>query len=315
LRSRLTLFFILIILLFFVSTGFAGDSISVFVGTKEWLSTGDNKWNIAGNTSGTSPNVLSELEYMGLDSMVTEIYGGLLVGNRGVLTIGYGFGSMDGGTYRDSDYLSDNRQDMFSLSTGKSKGEDLNSLYYMRVDYKYRLYTNQSQRGHGERYLDILFGYQKWHEDITFTDGVQEVGGTLGSFSGLNSRYVFDWTSVRVGLEGALPVHGGFTFKWSGIAIPYTKYEGEGIWNLRTDFEQDPSFKHEADWGYGMQTEASLIYRHVNLSVELGYRYWYIKSGDGLDTTYFSNGTIGVTKFNEATSERKGPFVGVAYVF
>lgn len=294
---------------------YIGDSsypVSLFIGTKVWMSTGDNEWNIAGTGTGGPPNILSELEYLGLDSMVNEVYGGIREGN-GALTVRYGFGSMEDGIYRDSDYLTDDRQDLFSLSTGKAKGDDWNSLEYWSVDYSYRFLVNDAGTG----FLSFLAGYQHWHEEITFTDGYQDYwfGATLGPIAGLNSRYKFDWGLARIGLEGGLPLLRRFSLSGSTVFIPYVMYEGTGVWNLRTDWKQDPSFRHEADGGLGFQGEASLAYRHASLSLEVGYRYWYIESEDGTDTTFFSDGTASVVQFNKAVSEREGPFLNINYSF
>lgn len=289
------------------------DTLSLFVGEKTWQSTGDNEWNIAGTKSGGSPNVLSELEFLGLESAVYEIYGGLREG-RGELAIARGIGSMHGGVYRDSDYLRDNRQGIFSLSTGAADGEEWNALRYWTIDYSYKLFMSKEE--FNEKYLGMLIGYQEWHEKIRMTNGVQEFGGTLGPFSGLNSRYEFNWKSYRIGMEGGLPIYKWFSFKGKAVFIPYTEYKGEGIWNLRTDFRQSPSFEHKASGGYGAEAEASLGFHIYNsLTAELGYRYWYIKSGKGTDTTYFSDGSVGVTQFNEAISERQGLFLDVSYIF
>ncbi|HKZ46152.1 MAG TPA: hypothetical protein VJ202_02070, partial [Thermodesulfobacteriota bacterium] len=143
-----------------------------------------------------------------------------------------------------------------------------------------------------------------------------EFGGTLGPFAGLNSTYEFIWKNYKIGLEGGLPIINGFFFKGSAIFIPYNQYDGKGIWNLRTDFRQDPSFTHKASGGYGAEGEASLGFHIYNsLTAEIGYRYWYVKSGKGTDITFFSDGSVGITQFNEATSEREGFFLNVSYLF
>lgn len=284
------------------------DVWSIFIGEKTWQSTGDDEWSIAGTTSGGPPNILSELEFLSLDSTVYEIYGGILEGRA----LGYGFGSMQDGVYRDSDYLSDNRQDIFSLSTGNADG----NLYYWNIDYSYRLIAAESEEKFNTTYLDALIGFQEWHEKVRLTNGVQEFGGTLGPFGGLNSTYEFIWKNYRIGLEGGLPIYKGFGLKGSAIFIPYNEYEGKGVWNLRTDLRQDPSFEHKASKGRGVQLEASVAYHiYSALTVDLGYRYWHIKSGKGDDITYFSDGTASITQFNEAVSERQGAFLDINYTF
>jgi hypothetical protein len=291
------------------------DDDSFFIGERTWQSVGDDEWNIAGTSSGGPPNILSELEYLGLASTIYEIYGGIRVGH-GAIHVAYGFGSLYGGIYRDSDYLRDNRQGIYSLSTGKADGKEWNAVTYWTIDYTYRILTNEPEERFNEGYMDILVGYQEWHEKITMTNGVQEFGGNIGPFGGLNSKYEFIWKSMRIGLEGGLPIYNKFSLKGSMIFIPYTKYDGRGTWNLRTDFRQDPSFTHKANGGQGIQTEASVVYDlHPALTIDIGYRYWYIKSGKGDDITYFSDNTVGATQFNEAVSERQGFFLDISYIF
>lgn len=286
------------------------------MGERTWISNGDNKWTIA-DTDG-SPNVLSELEYLGLESIVTEIYGGYAE-DGGTLNIGYGFGKMDNGTYRDSDYLRDDRQSIFSLSTGNADGEKLNDLWYLVIDYTYQMIL--SDKTNHSPSMGFLIGYQYWAEKVTMTNGLQEVSISpqtqpLGTFNGLNSTYEFKWSILRIGFQGLVPITDTVFIKAGAICNPWVSYTGEGVWNLRGDFEQNPSFKHEANRGYGIQLDSSLIYEiRDNISVEAGYQYWKLKSGDGTDTTYFSNGAVGATKFNEAISERQGVTIQITYIF
>jgi hypothetical protein len=226
---------------------------------------------------------------------------------------------MSNGIYRDSDYLQDDRQGIFSLSTGNADGDDWNDLYYFTIDYSYRFLSRKTEEGITTRYLDFIIGYQRWHEDITITNGLQTIcslpctGGT-GPFAGLNSHYFVDWKSLLIGLEGSLPLYRGLFLKGNTIFIPYTSYRGEGVWNLRPSFKQNPSFTHKADGGYGVEIDASLGYRiKENFEIEAGYRYWFIKSGEGTDTTFLSSGAIGITQFNEAVSERHGAFLDLTY--
>ncbi|MFQ5328367.1 MAG: hypothetical protein ACE5D4_00060 [Thermodesulfobacteriota bacterium] len=293
--------------------------LSFFVGERTWISTGDNEWSIA--QIGGTPDILSELEFLDLDSTVEEIYGGFRSGAAAV-TVRFGYGNMEGGIYRDSDYLSNDRQDIFSLSTGAADGKDWNDLYYFNAEYSYRFLAGKTKAGRTTTYLGLIAGYQQWHEEVTMTNGFQGVCvaptctvGT-GAIAGLNSHYTFDWKSFRIGVEGSLPLYGGVNLKGTTVFIPYTSYSGEGIWNLRSDFKQNPSFTHEANGGYGVEIDASLAYRiWKNFEIEAGYRYWFIKSGKGTDTTFSSSGAISTTQLNEAVSERHGAFLDLTFLF
>ncbi|MEE9590967.1 MAG: hypothetical protein V3W26_00485, partial [Thermodesulfobacteriota bacterium] len=134
-------------------------SISFFIGEKTWQSNGNNEWNIA--QIGGTPNILSELKFLGLESTIVEIFGGINQGPSS-LTIRYGFGSMHGGSYRDSDYLLNDRQGIYSLSTGDADGSYWNDLYYLNIEYSYRLLTGIGDADLKTRYMDLLLGYQEW---------------------------------------------------------------------------------------------------------------------------------------------------------
>ena len=245
---RLTAGILCAILLNATSPAFAGEHytsyeegtpspLSFFVGERTWISTGDNQWTIAG--SGGTPNILSELEFLDLDSTVVEIFG-VIRSAAAALTLRFGFGSIEDGIYRDSDYLQDDRQGIDILSTGDADGKDWNDLYYLTIDYSYRILSNRkTEEERATRYLDLIVGFQQWHEEVTMTNGFQEIcvpprctGGT-GPFAGLNSLYTLDWRSLLIGLEGSLPLFRGLSLKGTTNFIPYTSYRGEGIWNLR----------------------------------------------------------------------------------
>ncbi|MFQ5901894.1 MAG: hypothetical protein ACE5IH_10105 [Thermodesulfobacteriota bacterium] len=280
------------------------------IGNRTWISTGDDSFSIAG--SGGSPNIISELEYKGLDSTVWEVYGELGERSEGFVLATFGYGGIRNGTYRDSDYNGNNKTSLFSLSTGDV---DNDKLWYFSIDYAYRIFQRSYKRKRQKASIDLLVGYQHWEEDLTFTNGVQVVPST-GAFSGLNSTYLFTWDSLRVGARGILPIFHRFYLKGKALFIPWTEYEGKGVWNLRTDFRQNPSFKDEADSGFGVQLDAAIVYNiWHDLSVKVGYRYWWMESGSGTATTFLSNGTIVRQPFNEAVNKRHGTVIGVNYIF
>lgn len=293
---------------------FKTDDISLTLGQRTWLSKGDSDWNIA-DTDG-SPNVLSELEYKHIDSTVIELYGEVCIHSKHFLILEYGFGSIRNGKFIDSDYDGDNRTGLSYRSSGSVEDDN---LWYLNINYALRILRIPAKEKGQDSSVDLLLGYQHWREDIIMTNGRWEVyGGAPYSapISGLKSTYVFEWDSIKVGARGGLPVSSRFAMKASLFVIPWTQYRGEGIWNLRTDFRQDPSFKHKADGGFGGGGDATLSYNPWrNLFIEMGYRYWKIESGDGTDTTYFSSGRVVTAPFNKATIQRHGVLFGINYVF
>src|SRR5688572_12901663 len=75
------------------------------VGIREWISQGRSAHNI-GAPDG-HPNVLSELSWRGMNSVITEVNADLLV-KRAVLTASIGYGTIGGGTLLDQDWNGDN---------------------------------------------------------------------------------------------------------------------------------------------------------------------------------------------------------------
>lgn len=294
-------------------------NISFTMVQRTWLSKGDSDWNIA-DTDG-SPNVLSELEYKHIDSTVIELYGEVGINSKHFLILEYGYGNIRNGKWIDSDYNRDNRQGLYSRSSGTAEDDN---LWYLNIDYALRIFTRPDREKGSEPlgvhykqdlFIDVLLGYQHWKEDIIMTNGFQEVPAT-GAFFGLKSTYIFEWDSIRIGARGGMPLSDRLSLKASLFVIPWTHYRGEGIWNLRTDFRQDPSFKHKANGGFGGGGDATLSYNPWrSLFIEMGYRYWRIESGDGTDTTYFSSGRVVTSPFNKATSQRHGVIFGINYVF
>ena len=99
------------------------------------------------------------------------------------------------------------------------------------------------------------------------------------------------------------------------MIIPWTHFKEEDIHHLRTDLQQNPSFKSKARGGFGVQLDAKLVYNFWRgLSIEAGYQYWDIRSGDGTITARGINGDVN-SPFNEANSIRYGAILGINYRF
>jgi len=80
-----------------------------------------------------------------------------------------------------------------------------------------------------------------------------------------------------------------------------------------SDLRHDPSFHGEASGGLGVQADGGLTYQvWRGLSVEVGYQYWRVKSGEGTETASFTSGDVD-TRLLENRTERYGPYVGVRY--
>jgi hypothetical protein len=96
----------------------------------------------------------------------------------------------------------------------------------------------------------------------------------------------------------------------------FVRYLGEGVWNLRDDFEKDPSFRHEADNGISTFTELGLVYQPIRyISLGVGYQFLFFGAWNGTDTTFFSDGTEASTPLDEVQSYRHGPYISFSGQF
>ncbi len=169
--------------------------------------------------------------------------------------------------------------------------------------------------------LELLLGWFRYEDRIDITNGVQVIPPS-GPFSGLRSEYTFEWQGFRTGLKYewdfirrpsrflyALGVKAWGAYLWG------VDYDGEGIWNLRTDFAQNPSFAHEAD-GDGFEGQIGVFYSPLkHLKADLSYRYLSLRGDDGTDTTFFSDGTIGEANLDKVRSRRQGILFLLSYSF
>ncbi|MCJ7833675.1 MAG: hypothetical protein MUQ20_04750 [Deltaproteobacteria bacterium] len=172
--------------------------------------------------------------------------------------------------------------------------------------------------------LKPFLGWQHYEEKIKMTNGFwTNLNGaeTNTPIDGLGSRYDFSWDALRMGIRGELEL---VSPRQSGIiplrlkshlaVFPFIHYRGVGVWNLRDDFRQDPSFYHEADnFGLlGMDGTISLVYQPLkHLEFEGGGRILYFNVQDGTDMTYFSNNTDAKVTLNEAQAIRIGLFLQI----
>ena len=133
----------------------------------------------------------------------------------------------------------------------------------------------------------------------------------------------FEWDYGQIGIQAGYPLVSASRpgLHKLGISasfgfIPLLFYEGTGVWNLRSDLAQDPSFKHESDDGIGIDASLALNYSpHKLVEITLGYRYLSLEAEDGTDTTYGSDSSTETTDLDEVKVKRQGPFVSLSVRF
>jgi len=222
-----------------------------------------------------------------------------------------GFGQVLSGSVIDTDYLSPGRANLFSESESDLDGH--NNLNF-EIDLGYRT-------GLTDRFLSYwLVGFAWSQTRYQIVNGLQTKDPfnltVLGPFSGLNSEYRAKWYGPTMGFNVITSLHPWpFLLQFDARYWPYLWYEGKGVWNLRSDFMQDPSFIHEAT-GYGGDVQVRL--RHFlskSCSVELGYSGMYLRASEGTDTTFFSNGTVSTIPLLNVSQNSHFFHVGLEFIW
>jgi len=273
------------------------------------LTIGGRLWVTSGYTTHSIP--LSELRWRGVDSVVPEVNVDF-VWNRLVLMGSLGGGAISEGVLIDEDFNDNNHQ----ARTARTRSEtDDDGLFYVNADVGFRAlrWGTPEQLG----FVDALAGYQYWHERyVAFgaTSAFPSVVPTISS----NTKVItqdYHWHSLRLGGRTQVPLFGGLSLKARAFLVPWSYSIINDIHHRRGDLRQDPSFHGEASGGLGVQADGGLRYQvWRGLSVEVGYQYWRVKSGEGTETASFTSGDVD-TRLLENRTERHGPYVGVQYRF
>ncbi len=283
------------------------------VGVRELISQGRSAHNI-GAPDG-HPNVLSELNWRGMNSVITEVNADLVV-HRFVVTGSIGYGTIGGGTLRDQDWDGDNRtQKTFETLSRSNDGSAL--IFSLTPGVRAFQWTAEDNPVLGG--IDILLGYQYWREQYVGFGAVNQLGpGQAPDVKSITQTNT--WQSLRFGTRITVPFLSRIALKGSAFYIPVTSYRNEDIHHLRTSgpnaLRQDPSFLTTASGGNGVQLEGALSVRvWRQLTLEGGYAYWDIRSGSGIVQAYPASGGVVQESHNVDNTRRQGVFFGVNWIF
>lgn len=263
----------------------------------------DLSWSIAGNLSGSRPNILSELTWDGIESYT--INGDTLItwkvlALRGTANYGWIFN----GDNQDSDYLGDNRTFEFSRSNNASDdgyvadfsgGVGIPWTFPGNDFYDFRLIP--------------LAGYSYHRQFLTITDGFQTIPA-LGSFAGLNSHYKSEWDGPWLGFDMSFKAYEKFRF-YGGFEYHWASYLGRARWNLRTDFAQPESFRATAD-GRGLVGTIGLAYHLTDkwlIQADAKFQSW--STDPGILRIFLAGGSVVDTRFNEAQWDSYAVSLGI----
>jgi len=283
--------------------------------TEFLLSTGyrvdDLDWNIAGDINGNNPNILSELEWKGLESFQLKIANKTVFNQLFLLRGSLAYGWIFDGKNQDSDYWGDNRTLEFSRSNNNSDdGNMLDASFGLGWQFAF---------GRSDFVMAPAIGYSYHEQNLTITDGYQTIPAS-GPFPGLDSTYETEWKGPWLGLD--------FTFRtdekskitpeietFISIEYHWADYYAEADWNLRTDFAHPKSFEHEAD-GHGIVFSTAvkfLLDYHWVLNVNFDYQKW--STDPGIIRFFNADGTTPKQRLNEVNWTSYAIMAGIEYHF
>lgn len=279
-------------------------------------------WNIARDLSGSAvPNVLSELEFENVDSRRVGLAGSAgmpVFSSRLTLfaEIDAAYAQVDGGKTTDADFAGNNRTDLYSLSRSQVRGDEQTELSG-GVGLEYALVP-------ARHYLALIAGSYYQEHNLNFKDGNQLVAdpGFFGtttisdlnaSLENLDSDYRSEWWGPWLALRyrwQADPWHIALRQQWY-----QSNYYGEGRWNLRDDFAQPRSFEHRAD-GDGWRTQLRVGYAiSERWDINISWLQGQWQTDAGVSTTFFSDDTTAVSRFNGGRWESSQWRFGLGYIF
>jgi hypothetical protein len=279
------------------------------------LSTGyrvdDSSWNIAGNVSGTNPNVLSELTWSDLEILQAVVSGRALVNERVYLRGSFGYGWTFSGDNLDADFSGNDRTQEYSRSSSSADGSTVLDAA-LGLGYQFAFLS-------GKFRLSPLLGYSYSSQALTLKDGVQVIATPgltppAGPIQGLDSSYDATWRGPWLGIDLSFEItervtlFGSFEYHWG-------TFDGEGNLNLRNDLAHPTSFEQDAD-AKGFLIAFSADYRLAgpwSLTMSFNYQKW--STDPGVDRLYYASGSVAETRLNEVNWDTYALMLGLAYRF
>lgn len=295
-----------------------------------WYSFGKADWKISGlmDPAGSGPEMFeSVLDFKNLDAPLLLLSVEWDVCKLFSVNFQYGWNDVRDGNLVDRDFVLDPefgpQRTLFSESRARAAGTA--ELMDGNLDF------HALESRDGDLGLDLVLGYLRYEDRLHISNGLQTVsdvsiaGMPIGGrtedppleIAGLNSFYNFRWQAPKVGFKARygilkkLSALGNFGF------FPWIDYRGAAFWNLRPEFKSTPpNFTHKARGGKGFDIQVSLLYRALeNFSLELGYRFFEMRSGRGKDITLIEDGSRDVSDLKEVRMARRGPVAKAVFVF
>lgn len=286
---------------------------------------GELDWNVAGDSSGNNPDVLSELEWKDLDIFQTEAQGQVWFDstnwpNLSLYLMGSAaYGRIVDGNNRDSDYAGDHRTLEFSRTENSGDGGNTLDLS-IAAGPQIRLLQ-------GKLAVALLIGWSYHEQNLEITNGYQTLSDTAlatsigldsppatGPFPGLDSQYDTKWWGPWLGTDLTWQLNERATLS-GAFAWHFADYEAEADWNLRDDLAHPVSFRHDAN-GRGLTLGLGLTYRlRVPWLLELSYDYQDWQADDGSSYSYAADGGSARTRLNRVNWRSHSALLSLGYTF
>ena len=282
------------------------------------LSTGyrvdDLSWNIAGDISGSNPNVLSELTWSDLETLQATLSARALVNDWLYLRGSFGYGCIRSGDNQDSDFDGNHRTQEYSRSNNSADdGSVLDAVF--GIGYQFEVISRKLK-------LIPLIGYSYHEQNLTMTNGFQTISTPAhvpptppyGPLPGLDSSYDAKWTGPWLGIDLSFEITESFTLSGS-LEYHWAEYEAEANWNLIPFLSHPGSFKHDAE-GKGFLITLGAEYLLTgpwSLNMAFSYQKWSAESG--FDRLHYANGSIAETRLNEVNWDSYALMLGLVYRF
>jgi len=229
------------------------------------------KWSIAGPNK--TPDVLSKLEWRDLRIALVEGSASYVSCRNYAIQVSADYGHIYHGKNIDSDFLSDDEEDLFSRSISKAgKGH----VYDVSGAVGYRVTSTC-----GRFVATPLLGYSHHAQYLHIYDGHQVFDlfdGLLGPIPGLNSRYIAHWFGPWVGITFAARVE-SCAYVFGSFDWHFFLYRAKGHWNLRPDIS---SFHHEST-AHGWTATLGgnwEIWNNWSIGIVVTYRDFISSDGD-----------------------------------
>jgi len=262
-------------------------------------------WNIAGNSLGQNPNILSELKWEDLKSLNQSF--ALYVPYKNLeLAIHFSRSKIYSGQVSDADFAADDRQQVTAFYIYQA-GNGLQQMLSPSLSYCLIL----DDESKNILYIGFLYKHYKDNYEMLNLDK------TLSDdrFKDIKNKYRAVWKG------GGFYVAYEYNFikklTLTGKAgLEKLRYIATADWNSREDFISQNSFSHSSKRGLGLWTEGLIEYavtKKIRVNMAVNFRHRSI--GKGTDILYKKDGTIKLSQLNGGQQFDMGIQVGLSYSF